>query len=164
MMHIPTYYKRRGWQRFFAGVIAGAIIAYGLLLYVSGSLLEHWVEENIRLRGKLTELESAYEGLLNTQEEEEKQFTVQQIEIAFTNDKRLQLDRLTKHQLETLIKHEIENVIGKNVEEIGKNRDLLIKAIENKRFRIDDFTYQVEVVQLIIYTQLSFELSISIDT
>ncbi|SEA49076.1 hypothetical protein SAMN05421743_10579 [Thalassobacillus cyri] len=163
-MHIPTYYKRKGWQRFFAGMIVGGIIGYGLLLYVSGSLLEHWVEENIRLRGKLTELESAYEGLLETQEEKQEQFTIQQIEITFTNDKRLQMDRLTKHQLETLIKAEIEDVIGKDVEEIGKNREFLIKAIENKQYRIDDFTYQVEVIQLIIYRQLSLELSISIDT
>ena len=163
-MHIPTYYKRESWQRFFAGAVVGAIIAYGLFLYVNGSLLEHWVEENIRLRGKLTELESAYEGLLNTHEEEQEQFTIKQIGITFTNDKRLQLDRLTKHQLETLIKGELEDVIGRNVEVVGENRDFLIKAVENKRYQIDEFTYQVEVVQLIIYRQLSLELSISIDT
>ncbi|MBM7554976.1 sporulation membrane protein YtrI [Thalassobacillus pellis] len=160
-MHIPPYYKRKSWQRFLSGMLLGALVGYGIFLFIHGSLMEHWVEENIRLKGELSDLEATYENLLENHESEKKQYTVEQTEIELTNN---DIDRLTKHQLQTLIKEEIQDVIGKNVEELSKNSEFLYKTIENKQFTIDDFTYKVEVKQLTIARVLSIKVKVSVNT
>ena len=43
-MRIPPYYRNPLWQRFFAGVIIGAIISWGLFLYMFGDLQEKQIQ------------------------------------------------------------------------------------------------------------------------
>ncbi len=49
-MHIPPYYKRPSFQRFFAGICIGTIIGYLIFIYMFGELQEKWIEENLALR------------------------------------------------------------------------------------------------------------------
>ncbi|MFD1019021.1 sporulation membrane protein YtrI [Thalassobacillus hwangdonensis] len=159
-MHIPPYYKKGSWQRFFAGMLAGAFVAYALFIYISGNLLEHWVEENITLRGELSELESTYNNLLETHEKEKDHYIIQEMDVIFSSSRNLSIDRLTRHQLEGLIKAEIQDTIGKGVEEVSNNSNLLIKTIENKRYKVSDLTYQVDVTELTISQVLVIKVNI----
>ncbi|WP_181349835.1 sporulation membrane protein YtrI [Thalassobacillus sp. CUG 92003] len=166
-MHIPPYYKRREWQWLLTGVVVGAIIAYIFFLFIHGRIYERITEESIDLQTELTQLESKYEGLLESQEQEEEQKTdiqqIQELEVAFINDDRLEVDRLTKHQLEAMVKDELQSIIGKQIEDLAQNPDLVISVIENKRFKIDDVNYLLEVRFLALAPQTRLRIMIAID-
>ncbi|UJL45052.1 hypothetical protein KFZ58_11545 [Virgibacillus sp. NKC19-16] len=153
-MHIPPYHKKATWQRFFIGTVIGAILSYGVYLYIYGSLYEQLLEENLELEAEVTELERQNEALTQDKEDLDEQtqqpITVETIEINITNDEELRLDRLIVHQLEDLINEEINHLIGENVTMIDDSSQLLRSSIENKGFTVDDFTYYFEVTQLTV--------------
>ncbi|KGX93370.1 hypothetical protein N781_09955 [Pontibacillus halophilus JSM 076056 = DSM 19796] len=165
-MHIPPYYKRPSWQRFFAGVFIGGIVAFGLFLYMYGSLAEKWVEENLALEAKVKDLEFELEVLNKDKEEMNKEqkelVTIQEIEVNFTNDKELKLDRLISHQLKEMIKNEIRHVIGQSIQSISDSRTLLISAIQHKKYEVDDLKYNVHVDHLTIGPTLSLSIKLSV--
>ncbi|WP_449355630.1 sporulation membrane protein YtrI [Virgibacillus natechei] len=153
-MHIPPYHKKATWQRFFVGAVIGAILAYGIYLYIYGSLYEQLLEENLELEAEVTELEKQNEALTQDKEDldaqREQPITVETIEINITNDEELRLDRLIVHQLEELINEEINHLIGENVTIIDESSQLLRSSVENKGFTVDDFTYYFDVAQLTV--------------
>ncbi|MBY7143858.1 hypothetical protein KFZ56_12525 [Virgibacillus sp. NKC19-3] len=153
-MHIPPYHKKATWQRFFIGTVIGAILSYGIYLYMYGSLYEQLLEENLELEAEVTELEKQNEALTQDKEDldeqKEQEITVETIEITITNENELRLDRLIVHQLEELINEEINHLIGENVTIIDESSQLLRSSIENKGFSVDDFTYYFDVTQLTI--------------
>ena len=55
-MHIPPYYKKRTWQSFFLGVLAGVIVGYIFFLFVYGKHTERWIEENMEIRTELKQV------------------------------------------------------------------------------------------------------------
>src|SRR5690625_1235380 len=152
MMHIPPYHKKRSVQIFFLGMFLGSIIAYALLAYMYGKMYENVITENIQLHSNLMEIEKRNEALLADKEnlEEERSLTIQSVDIQFSNEENLRIDRLISHQLEDLIKSEVNQVIGREIDSVAENDDLLIRLIENKTFTIDDFSYQFEVEKLSI--------------
>ncbi|WP_373893051.1 sporulation membrane protein YtrI [Virgibacillus sp. CBA3643] len=153
-MHIPPYHKKATWQRFFVGGVIGAILAYGIYLYIYGSLYEQLLEENLELEAEVTELEKQNEALTQDKEDldaqREQPIIVETIEINITNDEELRLDRLIVHQLEELINEEINHLIGENVTIIDESSQLLRSSVENKGFTVDDFTYYFDVAQLTV--------------
>lgn len=153
-MHIPPYHKKATWQRFFVGAVIGAILSYGVYLYIYGSLYEQLLEDNLELEAEVTELEKQNEALTQDKEDldeqKEQPITVETIEINITNESELRLDRLIVHQLEELINEEINHLIGENVTIIDESSQLLRSSIENKGFSVDDFTYYFDVLQLTI--------------
>lgn len=84
-MHIPPYHKKATWQRFFIGTVIGAILSYGVYLYIYGSLYEQLLEENLELEAEVTELERQNEALTQDKEDLDEQtqqpITVETIEI-----------------------------------------------------------------------------------
>lgn len=147
-MHIPPYYKKKSWQRFFVGTIFGAVIGYCVLLYMYGSMYEDLLGQNIELQSQVKELK-----LLQDSEDEEEpkaSYTVNKIELGFTNEKELKLDTLLKHQLEGLIMEEIGHIVGQDVHVVAEGKQLLESTIVNKEFTIDDLTYIFTVKKLVI--------------
>lgn len=165
-MHIPPHYKRPSWQRFLLGVVAGAFFAYLLLIFMYGTMYEQIVHENSTLRASNKELTKYNEALIEDQEEaEERQkapYTIERIQIDIENEKELRLDRLAIHQLEELLIEEIDIVIGKSVSSVAENNVLLIAAIENKTFKVDDFTYTFTVKKFILYATVLITLEAKI--
>jgi len=150
MIHFPPYHKYPSWQRFFAGVLLGAILAYPVLLYMYGSMYEELLIENSEMQSQVTELKNQNEALLQDKEEMEAPLTVETIEITITNGQELKMDRLITHQLEQLIQTEIDHLVGEEVNNLVKSDQLIISAIENKKFKVDDFTYYFDVTLLTI--------------
>ncbi len=165
-MHIPPHYKRPSWQRFLLGVVTGAFFAYLLLIFMYGTMYEQIVHENSTLRASNKELTKYNEALIEDQEEaEERQkapYTIERIQIDIENEKELRLDRLAIHQLEELLIEEIDIVIGKSVSSVAENNVLLIAAIENKTFKVDDFTYTFTVKKFILYATVLITLEAKI--
>lgn len=153
-MHIPPYYKKESWQRFFIGAFAGAIIAYVIFIYMYGSMYEKIYEQNIDLQSQVNELKKQNDALLEDNEDldekSQEPVAVNSIEIEIINDKELHLDRLIVLQLEEMIKDEISHVIGQELSTVAKSVKLLSSTIENKKFPVEDFSYYFEIKELII--------------
>ncbi|MGP4108320.1 sporulation membrane protein YtrI [Virgibacillus sp. L01] len=153
-MHIPPYHKRKGWQRFLVGTVIGAIIAYFIFVYMHGYMYEQLLEENRDLQSQVNELENQNEALLkdnkDLDEKSKESLTVDSIEIEITNKDELRLDRLIIHDLEELMKKEIEDIIGQDLTIVSESSELLKSTIQNKNFKVDDFTYKFAVQTLVI--------------
>lgn len=153
-MHIPRIHQNKSWQRFVVGFFIGVITAYGVIMFMYGSMYEKLFEENLMLQAQVNELEDLYESLLEAQEKEieknKERLIVETIEISIINAEALELDRLIVHQLTDMIKQEVKSIIGQDIISLSENDQLLISTIENKRFTIDDFNYSFEVERLTI--------------
>ena len=163
-MHVPPYHKKRSWQIFFLGVVAGALIGYTVLTYMHGKMYEEVLTDNIRLESEINEIKRQNEALLQDKEDLEEQTSpvILSVSIHFINSKALRLDKLITHQLEDLIKHELDPVIGNQVDSVGENAQLVIDLIENKTFTIDDLSYEVKVRQLTVTEKLELSLSVKL--
>lgn len=165
-MHIPPYYKRESWQRFFAGVFIGGIVAFTIFIYMYGQFYERWVEENLNLRSQLSKLEDNYKVLEDSKKEldqkSKKDITVDTITIKIDNEKELKLenDSLMVHQLEEQIRKEINHVIGKGVNSLIDNYQLLESTIENKTFQVDEFAYNAKIKRLFVAQELQIHVSL----
>ncbi|MRG87691.1 sporulation membrane protein YtrI [Salinibacillus xinjiangensis] len=167
-MHIPPYYKRRGFQYFFVGVIIGAIISYLIFLYFYGEMTEAWIEENIQLRDQIEELENDIENISKDNEDLTKQsqqnLTLQEIQIEIENPDKLKLDRFMQHDLKEQMKSELNSLKGRDIESLYENQDLLEAAIENKSYRVEDFSYDATIKKLWVINStlfLTIELEVS---
>ncbi|WP_173915852.1 sporulation membrane protein YtrI [Halobacillus sp. Marseille-Q1614] len=167
-MYLPPQLRTKEWRRFFAGCALGMITGYILFVFINDQLHEHLEEENIQLSTELNELETKYDHLLNAEKEEDEQrneaLTIQEISPSFTNTKALQIDKLTQHELSFMVRKQLESITGESIEEIADHSELILSAIEGKPFVIEDFTYKLEVVQLIISNRVDLKLKISIES
>lgn len=161
-MHIPRIYNRRGWQRFFVGTFFGAVFAYLTLLYMYGSMQEDMLQEQLELSSRIKELERQNKSLLSDNQDlddlRKEETTIKDIQVKITNKEKLKIDRLLIHQLEEIIIDEIDHLIGQSANTVADSDTLLVSTIENKRFTVDDFSYQMEVEKLIISKQIYLEL------
>ncbi|WP_369413963.1 sporulation membrane protein YtrI [Aquibacillus saliphilus] len=165
-MHIPPYYKKESWQRFFAGTFIGAIIAFVVFTYMYGQFYERWVEENLNLRSQLNELENKYEILEDSKreldEKSKEKITVNTIEVKIDNEKQLKLDSLIVHQLEELIREQIKDVVGKDINSLAENYKLLTSTIESKTYKVEGFTYNAKVKQMFVTSTININIEITI--
>ncbi|MBN8236928.1 hypothetical protein JF544_16840 [Halobacillus kuroshimensis] len=163
-MHFPPYHKSREWRRFFAGVLLGTLAGWLFFLYTHGQLQQKYTEEHIGLTTELHELEVKYEGLLNNknQDSESAPLTVGEMDVSYTNAKKLEVDLLTQHQLTTMVKDQLSSLPGKPVKVVADQADLILTALENKNYVVDDFTYQLKVNQLIISEVITLRLEIKL--
>ncbi|SHF78476.1 sporulation membrane protein YtrI [Ornithinibacillus halophilus] len=157
-MHIPPYYKKPGWQRFFVGVFFGGLISYFVVIYMYGSMYGQLLEENTKLDSELKNAEKRIETLeennANLDEQSKKPIAVEEIEMTIVNAEQLKLDSLITHQLEELVKEEVDQIIGEDVNIVTESSALIISSIENKNFKVDDFSYAFEVKQITIAKQV----------
>ncbi|MBB6452096.1 2',3'-cyclic-nucleotide 2'-phosphodiesterase (5'-nucleotidase family) [Salirhabdus euzebyi] len=167
-MHIPPYYKRRGFQYFFVGIIVGFIISYLVFIYINGELTEKWIEENIQLHSKVESLENTNRILSEDKEElnekNKQKLTIQDIQVQLTNAKQLRLDRFIEHELISKIKEELSSLTGNSIESVMENKSLIYTSVENKTFKIDDFAYEAEIRELIISTKMSISVKITMSS
>jgi len=154
-MHIPPFYKKTTWQRFFAGTLIGGIIAYGVLLYMYGAMYEELLAQNRSFQSEITDLQNQNEALIEDREEldemAEKVLTIDTVEVSIANSEELRLDRLLIHDLEEMVKQEVNHIIGQDLSVIGQSDMLLVSTIENKEYTIDDFNYELDVKLLTIW-------------
>src|SRR5699024_1686464 len=148
LMHIPPYHKLATWQRFFAGMLFGGIVAYLILLYMYSSMYEDLIMENIEMNETINDLTSQNEALLEDQSKLNTPLTVREIEVIISNQEVFRDDSLLDSQLKGLIKQEINHLIGIEIPILSESKELLFSAVENKAFTIDSVTYQFTITRL----------------
>ena len=163
-MRIPPYYRNPLWQRFFAGMIIGAVISWGLFLYMFGDLQEKQIQlietqqDSIKaLHDELEIWQNEYE-ILN--KKNENKLLVQDISIRITNYKKYRLDPLSIFEVEQSIMKDFESILGNDLESVSRGKELLKRAITNKDIKLNGRHYRLEVTELIIYTNVEIELAI----
>ncbi|WP_067730505.1 sporulation membrane protein YtrI [Oceanobacillus damuensis] len=163
-MHVPPYHKQPTWQRFFAGAFFGAFVSYFILIYMYGTMYENLLAENMEMTSQINDLKDQNEALLQDKEDlsekSREPLTVSTIiiRIAEAEGESLKMDRLIELQLEEMIKEEINHLVGQEIAIISKSDRLLLSAIENRGFTIEDVTYYFEVKKLTISQELEVDV------
>lgn len=166
-MRVPSFYQNPDWQRFLSGVAVGAIISWGIFLFINGV----WQEEHSKLIQKQEqEIQDLQEDIKIWQEEfkahnkqNKQSLTVQDIKVRVTNGEKYNLDLLSIYEVEEAVLHDLSPLIAKDLETAYKSKDLLIRTIENKTITINSKRYQLKVKEMIIYTTLSIKLEMQLD-
>ncbi|MBM7096456.1 MULTISPECIES: sporulation membrane protein YtrI [Alteribacter] len=163
-MRVPPFYHDKSWQRFFAGVILGMLIGWLFFLYNFGYVHEHLRMEIGKQRSLIESHEKTIEILRKDSDEQNKQLqqmlTVQEIKINFLNESEVNLSELTLFELKGAVESELELVRNKSLENVHLSKEVLKKAIENKRYGINEKYYQLKIENTTIYSVLELDISI----
>ncbi|OIK08529.1 sporulation protein [Bacillus sp. MUM 116] len=166
-MRIPPYYRRPSWQRFFSGMVIGGAISWFIFLYIFGVWQEKHTQKIRKQEDDILELKKD----INIWQQEYKeinkrnieQITVQKINVKITNWEKYKLDYLGTFETEESVKDDISMMLAKDLDTVYKSKELITKIIENKRVKINNKRYKLQVKKMIIYTTLSIELEIGFD-
>ncbi|MDR7073772.1 sporulation membrane protein YtrI [Fictibacillus barbaricus] len=154
-MRIPPLYLRKGYQRFFAGIAIGCIIGWAFFLFQFGLAHERLINKINQQRMKIEDLEKKNEILTSdderANEELAKKFKLHEVNARISNNSQ-KLSNLTKIQLVKLIEDDLEHLIGEDTETIAKSHTLLVQAIENKDYMVDEQKFKVKIDHLYLYT------------
>ncbi|MBB5172732.1 sporulation membrane protein YtrI [Texcoconibacillus texcoconensis] len=167
-MRIPPFYNDSTWQRFFAGIVVGMIIGWLFFLYNFGNVHEKLVLEINKQKSTIENQEETIDILQRDQEEineeAKKNLTVQDIKITVVNEEDIKLSELTLHELKANVEHELEIVRNKNIETVANTKELLLKAVENKTFVVNENRYKLNIEQLFLFTTLEIFVRIEEDS
>ncbi|AAU24579.1 sporulation membrane protein YtrI [Bacillus sp. GM2] len=164
-MRIPPYYKKPGWQRFFAGMMCGAIISWFVFLFTYGTFQEKQVvlirEQKERINDLNDQITIYREDLHKLNEDNKRKLLIQSVDVKLINGKQYKLSQPDMMNFEEHIRDNISDVITKDIESVYRTKELLKRTIENKEYTINDKKYKAKVTELTIYTRLSVEIKIS---
>ncbi|NSL51283.1 sporulation membrane protein YtrI [Calidifontibacillus erzurumensis] len=165
-MRIPPFYLKQSWQRLLAGFFIGFLAGFLVFLFMYGHVQDKQVQLIMEQQAKIKQLEREkeiwqkdYEKL---NEENKKKLIIEEINIYFTNEKKLMLNEFTKFNLQQAIKEDINTIIKKDIETVAENVKLLINTIENKTITLEEQNYRLKVEQLHLFTRLDLYLKIEI--
>lgn len=163
-MRIPPYYRLPTWQRFFAGVVIGAIGSWFIFFYMYGVLQEKQISVIEIQRKEIHELKikvGIWEQDFNKlNEETEKHLSVKEIRVNIVNDRFYDLDKLSVAEAEEVIRTDLTTLITKNVEDVYKTKALLKKSIENKILEINKKRYRIEITEIFFYKNMEIEVKL----
>lgn len=163
-MHFSPYYKLKNWQRLFGGIFIGAILSYLVFIYMNGQLIEKRIEENLRLRTEKQELQISHrmleENMSELNEMYEQKLLIHSVKIVITNAEVYKLDRFSLHELNDQVYDQVNTIIGREVKSFTNHYPLLIRSVENKAYKINDFTYQARVKHLFINEQSQIHIEL----
>lgn len=163
-MRIPPYYRLPTWQRFFAGVVIGAIGSWFVFFYMYGVLQEKQISIIEIQRKEIHELKikvGIWEQDFNKlNEETEKHLSVKEIRVNIINDRFYDLDKLSVAEAEEVIRTDLTTLITKNVEDVYKTKALLKKSIENKILEINKKRYRIEITEILFYKNMEIEVKL----
>ncbi|APH04097.1 sporulation membrane protein YtrI [Bacillus weihaiensis] len=165
-MRIPPHYRQPTWQRFFAGVAIGAIISWGVFLFIFGTIQEQHsttIEEQKQVIEELNKNKEIYEQEYSKLNKEAKEkLTVQELTVDITNGDKYHIKDFKVKNIEDDIKQDLADIVlTKDIEYITNNRLLIERLIENKIIKQEDGKeYTFKMTKFILYTTLIIEVEI----
>ncbi|OAS88797.1 MULTISPECIES: sporulation membrane protein YtrI [Metabacillus] len=164
-MRIPPHYQQPSWQRFFAGAAIGAIISWGVFLFIFGVIQEKHKtiidEQELTIQKLRKDKEIYQEEYIKLNKEAQQKITVQEINIHLTNgDKYLFKDFMIKN-IEDEVEKDLSDLIAKDIESVSSSHLLIERTIENKVFKRDGKEYKLEMTKFMLLTTIYIEVEIS---
>ncbi|GAF14962.1 hypothetical protein JCM19045_4301 [Bacillus sp. JCM 19045] len=148
-MYIPNYKKHRGWLRFFAGILIGALIGWGFFLAEYGQKHDHFHGELGKKEILIKDLQAKNAQFINdltTQNEENaKQLIVQTLSVTILNADKYHLSQLNLYELRQQILKELQHLQGTSIETIAHLTEVMESAVQNKSYLINDNVYTIEI-------------------
>ncbi|PMC37051.1 sporulation protein [Bacillus sp. UMB0899] len=164
-MRIPPHYQQPTWQRFFAGTAIGAIISWGVFLFIFGVIQEKHSTIINEQKQTIQELENDkkiyQEEYTKLNKEAQKKLTIQEIKIHLTNGDRYLFKEFRIKNIENIIKEDLNDLIAKDIESVSSSQLLIERTIENRRLEYDGKKYKLEMTKLLLHTTLYIEIEIS---
>ncbi|MGQ4666007.1 sporulation membrane protein YtrI [Metabacillus halosaccharovorans] len=164
-MRIPPHYQQPTWQRFFAGAAIGAIISWGVFLFIYGVNQEKHSTIINEQKQKIQELQNDkkiyQEEYTKLNKEAQKKLTIQEIKIHLTNGDRYLFKDFRIKNIENSIKEDLSDLITKDIESVSSSQLLIERTIENRIFEFDGKKYKLELTKLLLHTTLYIEVEIS---
>ncbi len=164
-MRIPPHYQQPTWQRFFAGTAIGAIISWGVFLFIFGVIQEkHSIiinEQKQTIQDLENDKKIYQEEYTKLNKEAQKKLTIQEIKIHLTNGDRYLFKDFRIKNIENRIKEDLSDLIAKDIESVSSSQLLIERAIENRSLDFDGKKYKLEMTKLLLHTTLYIEVEIS---
>jgi hypothetical protein len=163
-MRIPPLHRRKGYQRFFAGIIIGMLIGWFFFLMSFGGLQDFYITEIKKRDEKIKNLNLEFKHYREDYEEKnkeiEKKLRIQDIKITFLNKEKAGLKGLAVIELENAVKNQLHDILTKDIESVSQHSSFIYKALEDKNYKIGNQDYRVKVSQLHLYTTLRLYLNV----
>ena len=165
-MRVPSerMFKRSDWQRFFAGIVIGAIVSWGVFLTIYGVSRDRELGEiriaNDKLKKANLQISAWQEDVKALNKEMKQHLIIQNVKVKLVNGHRYKVNSVVEYNIQKSVDEEAQHLIAQDIESAYRSRDILKKAIENKKYEFDKTIYEVEVHQIYFYTTLSIEVRI----
>ncbi|MGD6779864.1 sporulation membrane protein YtrI [Sutcliffiella horikoshii] len=162
-MRVPPYNRDPGWQRFFSGVVLGAIVGWLIFMLMYGVTLEKNIGDLIKYKEEVKSYKNRIHILTEDNDklkEEKDQLKIEDFKISIINHEKYMLNSFSRSSIIARITEDLNDQVSKDVASIKDNRQLLIKVIENKSYALDDKRYYFEVDFLYIDTTIEMDLLI----
>ncbi|WP_404468688.1 sporulation membrane protein YtrI [Sutcliffiella horikoshii] len=162
-MRVPPYNRDPGWQRFFSGVVLGAIVGWLIFMLMYGVTLEKNIGDLIKYKEEVKSYKNRIHILTEDNDklkEEKDQLKIEDFKISIINHEKYMLNSFSRSSIIARITEDLNDQVSKDVASIKDNRQLLIKVIENKSYSLDDKRYYFEVDFLYIDTTIEMDLLI----
>lgn len=164
-MRIPHHYQQPSWQRFFAGAAIGAIISWGVFLFIFGVIQEKHRTIIDKQQTKIQKLEKNIEiyqeEYTKLNKKAQEKLTVQDIHIHLTNGEKYLFKPFMIKNIEQNVQDDLSDLIAKDLEGVYSNHKLIKRTIENRTIKIDGKDYKLKVTQFILFTTIYIEVEIS---
>jgi hypoxanthine phosphoribosyltransferase len=161
-MRIPQYYRRKGWQRFFSGMIIGGFISWFIFLFMFGTLQERQVllieKQKEEIKDSKRYVSILQEDLKKLNKENKESLLIQEIRVKIINAEKygLKSDSLDIFQAQEKIQEDLSDLLAKDLESVYKNNEIIEKTIENKTLKLNEKRYQVEIRKVGYFTTIEF--------
>ncbi len=164
-MRIPPFYEKGSWQRFFAGGVFGGLISWILFVYMFGAFqdiqLTHISKQAEEIKNLKEDIKIWSDDYTKLNEEKQKGLTLEKVNVKLINSEAYKFDSWRQYELESVAKKEINHLIAKELTLIYQSQELIIRAIENKVFKIDEKDYRLDVKGIfLLNTTLEIQVAV----
>ncbi|KYD10786.1 sporulation protein [Heyndrickxia sporothermodurans] len=166
-MRIPPLYHRPSWQRFIAGIVIGGCISWLVFLFMYGVMQEKhakkikFQQETIdNLKQDIKIWQDEYKELNRKNAE---LLIIQNVQVKITDFEKYNIDLQSKIEAENKVKEDLKSLIANDLNNTVKNKELIIKAIENKTVKFNNRPYRYVIKSMIFYTTISIELELRLN-
>ncbi|RFB17792.1 hypothetical protein DZB84_08040 [Bacillus sp. HNG] len=165
-MRVPPYHQKPGWQRFFAGIVIGALLSWFIFLFQFGVLQDNQIRKITQQEDEIKELKKSKDILIEDvkklNEDNKNKLKIQDFKVDFTNKKKFDISSLNLHHIKTAVIEDLNTLIGQDIQTVSQNKELLFRTIENSVYELDDKKYRLKIHTVFFDTTLEITLNIEL--
>jgi CO dehydrogenase/acetyl-CoA synthase alpha subunit len=166
-MRVPPLYQKPSWQRFLAGAVVGGCISWIIFLFMFGALQEKQSKKIITQKSIIEDLQN---DILIWQKEYKQinqknaeLLIVQSLQVKINNYKKYNIvDSQSIFEAEESIKKDLSSLLAKDLDTVYKNRELILKTLENKTITINNRRYKLVIKDIFFYSNIVVNLELKL--